>query len=104
MIFGLYLEKISDIERTQKSFLHIALGPDYVDYENALNIAGLETLQSRRTTLCTRFAIKAAKHQKHQNWFQLNNSNIPNIQGVKNLDTSNHSAGSLDSRGALYPI
>ena len=80
---GLTKEEITDIERTQKSFLHIALGSEYVDYENALSIAGLETLQSRRTTLCTRFAIKAAKHQKHQNWFELNNSNIPNTRSKK---------------------
>ena len=68
---GLTKEEISDIERAQKSFLHIALGPEYVDYENALNSAGLDTLQSRRTTLCRRFGSKAAKHERHQYWFQL---------------------------------
>ena len=29
-------EEIVDIERIQKSFLHIALGNSYIDYENAL--------------------------------------------------------------------
>ena len=32
------------IERVQKSFLHIVLGTKYTDYETALNITNLESL------------------------------------------------------------
>ena len=54
---GLTKEGVSDIERVQNSFLHIVLGPDYGSYEIALNLTNLESLQSRRTTLCRRFAV-----------------------------------------------
>ena len=80
---GLTKEEIYDIERIQKSFLHIVLGSDYDNYENALKLSKLETLQSRRITLCRRFATKAAKHPKHQHWFQLADPNAPNTRSEK---------------------
>ena len=66
---GLSKAEVMDIERVQKSFLHIALGDRYVNYENALSVGKLETLEERRKTLCINFAKKAAKHPKHRNWF-----------------------------------
>ena len=71
---GLTREEISDIERVQKSFLHIVLGQKYLNYESALLLTYLETLQSRRKALCVKFAKKAAKHGKHNHWFTENNS------------------------------
>ena len=57
-------------ERVQKSFLHIALGDSYGNYENALSKSKLETLEERRKHLCIKVAKKTtAKHQKHRNWF-----------------------------------
>ena len=53
----------------QKSYLHIVLGAQYHSYESALKTANLESLEERRTQLCLKFAIKASKHPKHQNWF-----------------------------------
>ena len=47
-----------DIERVQKAFLHIALGDDYQGYAEALNKSNLESLEERRTQLCTTFAKK----------------------------------------------
>ena len=76
-------EEIYDIERIQKSFLYIVLGSDYGSYQNALNLSNLETLESRRITLCRRFATKAAKHPKHQHWFQVTDSNAPNTRSEK---------------------
>ena len=66
---GLIKEEIADIERVQRVFLHIVLGPNYVDYEEALTQTGLESLEDRRTKLCTKFALKASKDPKHKNWF-----------------------------------
>ena len=63
---GLTVEETSDIERVQKSFLHIVLGHMYLDYESALIRTDLETLQSRRKALCLKFARKASKHGKHK--------------------------------------
>ena len=60
---------VLDIERVQKSFLHIALGHEYLDYQSALRISNLETLSLRRLKLCKKFAEKASKHPKHSKWF-----------------------------------
>ena len=63
-----------DIERVQKTALHIMLGDSYVNYRNALDIVGLESLHERREALCMKFAKKAVKHSKHSNWF------VPNVR------------------------
>ena len=62
----------SDIERVQKSAMHIILGDSYTTYENALRTMDLETLESRRSRLCSKFAIKSLKHPKHSKWFKVN--------------------------------
>ena len=45
-------EDVLDIERVQKSFLHIALGNMYINYESALDRMNLETLKERITNIC----------------------------------------------------
>ena len=55
-------EEVVDIERVQKCFLHLALGKRYTNYHEALQTANLETLEDRRTSICTKFAFKASKH------------------------------------------
>ena len=52
------------IERVQKSALSIILGQKYKSYKSALRELNLETLYTRRITLCTNFAKKAQKHKK----------------------------------------
>ena len=59
-----------DLERVQKVALHIILGQKYENYENALKITNLCTLEARREKLCLKFAKKAEKHMKHKNWFK----------------------------------
>ena len=66
-------DDVSSIERVQKSFLYIVLGQRYKNYESALGLVNLESLEQRRTQLCLSFAIKAMKHPKHQSWFVPNN-------------------------------
>ena len=61
--------EVNDIERVQKSFLQITLGKEFENYETARKVMDLETLESRRNSLCTRFAAKAAKDPKHKHWF-----------------------------------
>ena len=58
------------------------LGDAYNDYENALDILGLESLEERRNKLCSKFALKSAKHTKHKNWFKPNLKTI-NTRGKK---------------------
>ena len=77
-------EEVKDIERVQKSFHQIALGTDFLNYADALDQTGLDTLEIRRTKLCLGFAKKAAKHTKHSHWFaKRNDQRIPNTRNVK---------------------
>ena len=68
-------EKV-DIERVQKTALHIMLGEMYQSYGDALELVGLEMLDVRRHKLCLKFANKAVKHMKHTNWFVPNNLTV----------------------------
>ena len=71
-----------DIERVQNAFLHLAVGDGYRDYSSALKMCNLDTLENRRTILCTNFAQKSAKHPKHKYWFEPN-QNAPGTQSLK---------------------
>ena len=44
------------LERTQKTYLKLILEEDYYNYENALKISQLETLDKRRKKLMLSFA------------------------------------------------
>ena len=65
-----------DIERVQKTALHVMLGGLYQSYGDAIDLVGLETLDARRQNLCLKFAKKAFKHEKHTNWFVPNNITV----------------------------
>ena len=64
----------ADLERVQKTCLKIILGELYSSYESALEMTGLETLDSRREMRCLSFARKCIKHPKHKNMFPLNHN------------------------------
>ena len=49
---GLTQGEVADIERVQKSFLHIVLEQQYVNYQEALDQIDLETLETRRLSIC----------------------------------------------------
>ena len=53
---GLTQENRNNLERTQKTFLKLILEEDYKNYENALCISQLETLDKRRKDITLRFA------------------------------------------------
>ena len=72
---GLTLSDSQDIERVQKSALHIILGTQYNSYSSALNTVHLDSLADRREAICLKFSKKATKHEKHSNWFKLNTRN-----------------------------
>ena len=57
------------IERVQKNALRIIYGNNYENYQKALNMASLVTLEERRVSLCKKFAMKCVKHPKHSKWF-----------------------------------
>ena len=59
-----------DIERVQKCALRIIFGNGYESYMNALEMANLENLDTRRENLCLKFARKASKNSKFKFWFK----------------------------------
>ena len=65
-----------EIERVQKSAFYIILGDSYLSYRNAQKTLGLDSLESRRSQLCLRFGKKAEKHEKHKQWFKLNDQTV----------------------------
>ena len=80
---GITKEESADVERVQKSFLHIALGNGYINYQEALEKANLETLEERRLKICINFAVKASKHPKHKEWFVQNHPAGPKTRSDK---------------------
>ena len=62
---GLTVSDALDIERVQKASLQIILGTSYTGYAAALDYFELDTL-------CEQFGKKAAKNDKHCNWFKPN--------------------------------
>ena len=81
---GLTEAEVHDIERVQKSFLHILLGNKYIDYKSALLFCGMESLSDRRTNLCKKFAQKTYNNSKHTHWFTMNqNTTVTRRKGPK---------------------
>ena len=66
---GLNKREVGQIERVQKAAFSIILGPDYLDYEQALKCLKMQKLSTRRLDLCLKFANKALKHPKYKSWF-----------------------------------
>ena len=61
-----------DLERIQKSALHIILGDQYESYNQAIKSTGLKNLELRRQDICLKFALRAETHWKHKKWFKPN--------------------------------
>lgn len=64
-------EDAQNLERVQKTALKVILGESYEDYSSALNLLGLQTLDSRRESRCLDFAIKCTKHPLNSRFFPL---------------------------------
>ena len=66
-------ENIDDLERTQKTFAKLVLRERYRDYDNALLILNLDSLQVRRQEMCLKFAKSGIKNGKLNDLFPINN-------------------------------
>ena len=73
-------EQAISLERIQRTCLKIILNESYVSYEAALEMTGLETLQSRRETRCLEFSKKCLSHDKNSRLFPLNPVNTANVR------------------------
>ena len=65
-------DDILNLERIQKTVLHVVLGDEYVSYNSALRATGLKKLSERRKQLSLKFAKKAQKNPKFSKWFRPN--------------------------------
>ena len=65
-----------EIERIQKVALIIILNKNYDNYEDALSLTGLVTLNERRVGLCRRFAESSVKSENTSHMFPLNPSSV----------------------------
>ena len=63
-----------DIERVQKIVLKVVLDEKYVDYQTACETMKVESLETRRTNLCLKFALKCLKSEKFKDFFEVNSS------------------------------
>ena len=73
------------IERVQRTALYIILGKNYINYDNALNLLDLESLDTRRKTICRNFAVKALKHEKFSKWFTYSEAKTISTRSKKSL-------------------
>ena len=64
-----------DLERVQKSAVKIILKNSYNNYEDALKILKMESLEDRRTRLCFKFAKNCLKNEKLKKLFPLAKTN-----------------------------
>ena len=68
----------SQLEAVQKLSLNIILGDLYTDYQSALDLTGLVSLQERREERCLKLSLKCLVHPIHSDIIPLN----PNTQTI----------------------
>ena len=67
-----FQENKDDLERTQKTFAKLVLKERYKNYEDALIILDLDSLEIRRNFLNLKFAQSGIKNEKLKDLFPLN--------------------------------
>ena len=77
---SLTLGQATDLERIQKTCLKVILGENYISYQAALEMTGLQTLHDRREDRCLNFALKALKHPRNYQMFPRNENNCKQIR------------------------
>ena len=65
-------ENSDDLERTQKTFSKLVLREKYTTYEEALLNLNLESLSTRRQSLCLKFAKDGIKHEQLSDLLPMN--------------------------------
>ena len=68
------------IEQIQKTCLKVILSENYVSYEAALEMSGLETLHDRRESRCLSFAQKCVKNTENRKMFPTNDVPTYNVR------------------------
>ena len=58
-----------DLERVQKAALRVILGDRYRNYEEALKIIKIDSLEERRQKICLKFAQQCLRNEKLRDMF-----------------------------------
>ena len=66
---------VNSLERIQKASVKIILKNSYKDYESALEMLNLDTLNERRRKQCLKFAKDCLKHKQMKEMFPINERN-----------------------------
>ena len=75
-------ENRQDLERVQKAALKVILKSDYKDYEEALRLTGLQSLDKRREMISLRFVKNCLKNSNFSKLFPL--KKINHVMSVRN--------------------
>ena len=75
-------ENRQDLERVQKAALKVILGKDYKDYEDALKLTKLQSLDQRREVISLRFVKNSLKNENFSKLFPLKKAN--HVMNVRN--------------------
>ena len=75
-------ENRQDLERVQKAALRLILKSDYKDYEDALKLSRIQSLEERREQLSLRFVKKSLKNLTFSKLFPLKNAK--HVMSVRN--------------------
>ena len=86
-------ENRQDLERVQKAALRVNLKSEYKDYEDALKLSRIQSLEERREQLSLRFVKKSLRNGTFSKLFPLKNAkhvivmtlNLGSTTGVLNL-------------------
>jgi hypothetical protein len=70
----------ASIEIIQKTCLKTILNENYLDYEAALEMTGLETMYSRRENGCLNLPLKSTYHNKNIRLFPHITSTVENVK------------------------
>ena len=65
-------DQSNQIERIQKRACRIILGSKYDSYTETLRQLELQSLEDRRSHLCSQFAKKCVQSERYESWFPLN--------------------------------
>ena len=73
------------LERCQAVSLRIILQYNYISYEAAMKMTGLEPLSDRRQKRCLDFSLKCIKHSQNRRFFP-KNPNLENEGHIRNRE------------------
>ena len=73
-------KQTQSLKQIQKTCLKIILGDIYIDYQTAMEISGLKSLEARRQERMLNFSLKSIKHPTYKRIFPLKETPKHNVR------------------------